>query len=551
MFGALGRDGHANERLTMTSLLRRAPRIGLAAALFASVATVAGATQAEAAKPTAAVAMGDSFISGEGAGAYDSVVDISGRAQGYQDFSAPNSNAFFCHRSTRAQIEVAALPGINERFNIACSGAIPSDIGSPSINRDHGRYVAAQLDQLRAIATTHDIDLVVVNLGANSVGFGDVAAKCVGKFLTDAFTGWWEPWVNIWSPHATTTGACGAGDFPNAAAVARAEGEVAAASRQILNTLAAIDPDGQHRVVFQDYINPLPKEFDRKFHDEDGRRDTRDKFRNLARERYAAGCPVHRGTLTHAHAMSEALGRMVGNVHATMAREYPGADLVYLNVQRSFDGARLCETSASPTNALHAPTRAVTSQTGHVQATLDGNKSDVKKLFENCTTYFQRCQEIWHPNPAGHAVLGQCLSAAWTSTGRLVDCQRRSNGQIVSTTKQPTVYVSLSGGVQGSLNPRTGLPTLVVNMSYHSTLRDAPGLSVVSTQVNAVSQNAGRLPSRTSMSGTYDYRVGCDATGINLRITVTATLSDGSRASGTASYVHDVSDCGGPGVPQR
>lgn len=502
--------------------------------------------------------MGDSFISGEGAefvngthtGPYAAVRDAGGRMQGFQDYSADNSNAYFCHRSDKAEVAVAQLSGISARFNIACSGAIPRDIGQPSYTREHGRYVAAQLDQLRAIATTHDIDLVVINLGANSLGFGDVAAKCIGKFLTDAFTGWWEPWINIWSPHATTTGACGAGDFPDAADIARAEADLAAASRLILHTLDQIDADGQHRVVFQDYVNPLPEDFDVKFHTEDGRSDTRDKFRSLARERYAAGCPVHRGTLRHAHDMSENLGAMISRVHDGMLREFPGSDLVYLDVQQAFDGARLCETTGSPVGALHSPTRAITNSTGRVQQTLDGDKLDVRDLFENCTDYFQRCQEAWHPNSNGHAVLGRCLTAAWTATAPLVDCRRLGDGRIVTDQKLPSVDVSLSGRVQQSLD-RTGMPILAVSASYSAKLQNAPGLSITGVRVTATSVNNGSLPAKTSMSGTYSYDVRCSATQINLRVSVRVTLSDGSVASGGSTFSRNVSDCGGSDIPIR
>ena len=505
---------------------------------------VTGST-ASAAKPTAAVAVGDSFVSGEGAGNYQAVVDRSGIAQGYQDFSAPNDNAYFCHRSANAEINVAELAGINTRFNIACSGGIAADIASPSSERTGGRNVDAQLTQLRAIGETHDIDLVLIGLGANELDFTPISKLCIGNFLTDAFTGWWEPWINIWAPHSTTKGTCGRGDFPNASAVAEAEAELASTVREILDVLDEIDADGTHRVVIQDYVNPMPQEFHRNFHEQNGRRDTRDKFRALARERYAAGCPIHRGALPLAHDLSEDLGTIVENVHDQMLREYPGADLVYLNVQKAFDGARLCETAASPTGALHTPTRAVTSQDGHVQHTLEGNKLDVKKLFENCMTHFQRCQETWHPNAAGHAVLGQCLTAAWRSATPLVDCSR-SGGQVRATSKAPSVNVDLSARVIETLDRRGGA-VLEVSGSYSARLNNAPGLSVRSVRVTATDRSAARLPSKTSMSGTYTYRLRCQPTTINLRVSVELTLSDGQIVNGSGSYRREVSNCGGNG----
>jgi hypothetical protein len=368
--------------------------------------------------------------------------------------------------------------------------------------------------------------------------------------MTDAFVGWWEAWINIWSPHSTTKGACSAGDFPSTADVAAAQAEVEQASRLILQTLQEVDADGEHRVVFQDYVNPMPKEFDRKFHDERGRRDTRDKFRSLARERYAAGCPVHRSMLPLAHDMSERLGGMIGNVHDRMLREYPGADLVYLNVQQAFDGARLCETADSPANALHTPTRAVTSSDGHVQETLDGNKHAVKRLFDNCTDHFQRCQESWHPNAAGHAILGQCLSAAWGAPTTLVDCSRHASGQIVTQMKSPSVSVSMSGRVHQTLGQR-GEDVLSISASYNSSLLNAPGLSIQSTEVTARAYNTFGISfaTRHSSSGTYSYRIPCEATTVHLAVTVRLTLTDGQVVTGQSAYVKNVSGCGGGDIP--
>ena len=82
----------------------------------------AAVRQAALALPTAAVAMGDSFISGEGAGSYQAVTDVNGVAQGFPGWTAANNNAFFCHRSANASIQVAQLPGISARFNLAWVG---------------------------------------------------------------------------------------------------------------------------------------------------------------------------------------------------------------------------------------------------------------------------------------------------------------------------------------------------------------------------------------------------------------------------------------------
>lgn len=403
---------------------------------------VAAPAPAPVSLPTAAVAMGDSFISGEGAGSYQAVVDINGNAQGFPGWSADNSNAYFCHRSANASINQANLPGISARFNLACSGGQPHDMANDSINRASGRTVEAQIDQLVAVSQTHDIDVVLIGLGSNnsSFTFGDAAAECAGRFVADGYIGWWEFWVPIinWiTGSSSPQDPCTVNDLASAAELNTAEAETVAAVRQILQTLDQVDADGQHTVVLQDYTNPLPPDYDNKFYKESRRTDTRDKFRDLVRERYAGGCPAHRASLGPAHQFSQGLGNLVEGVHSTLSAEFPATDLVYLNVQRAFDGARLCENSNSPSGVLATPVRLMDKSGGvptgvHLTSINGTDKLDISRIQGVCSDWFQTCQESWHPNAAGHAVLGECLSAAVAATNDdRIDCVRNpSNGSI-------------------------------------------------------------------------------------------------------------------------
>ncbi|MCZ7438635.1 hypothetical protein O7598_19650 [Micromonospora sp. WMMC241] len=403
----------------------------LALATVALPVAVAPAAPAVAALPTAAVALGDSFISGEGAGAYAPVVDVNGVAQGFPGWSAANANAYFCHRSPNASLFRADLPGISARFNLACSGGQPYDIANASATRAKGRQVAAQLDQLRSVARTHDIDLVLVGLGSNnsSFTFGSVAEKCANRFIADAWTGWWEFWAYLGGPVEQKP--CTDADLGTAAQFASATAETTAALRQLLATLDEVDADGQHRVVFQDYTNPLPYELEQGYWSEDSRDDTRDKFRALGAERYAAGCPIHRASLAPGQRFSQGLGTLVSSVRSTLAAEFPTDDLVYLNVQRAFDGARLCESAGSPANALATPIRLMDGPSGVFVTSLSGyDKLDIQRIANACGTYFQTCQESWHPSAAGHQVLGRCLSGAAVAAARTVSCVRAPDGTI-------------------------------------------------------------------------------------------------------------------------
>ncbi|WP_434743488.1 hypothetical protein [Micromonospora sp. SH-82] len=415
----------------MARFRRTALAVGLSLATAALSSAIVASTPATAALPTAAVALGDSFVSGEGAGAYTPVTDTAGVAQGFPGWTAPNSNAFFCHRSANASLHRADLPGIVDRFNLACSGGQPRDIAAPSADRAKGRQVPAQLDQLRAVGRTHDIDLVLIGLGSNNTSFtfGTVAEKCANRFIADAWTGWWEFWAYLGGPVEQKP--CGDADLATAAQVAAATTETTDAVRRILATLAEIDTDGQHRVVLQDYTNPLPFDLAASLHSEDDRDDTRDKFRALGAERYAAGCPIHRASLLPGHRFSAGLGTLVGSVRATLAAEFPSADLVHLNVQRAFDGARLCESAGSPTGALATPIRLQDRPDGTVVTSLAGkDKIAIQRIANTCVTHFQTCQESWHPNAAGHQVLGRCLSGAAVTTARTVACVRSGDGSV-------------------------------------------------------------------------------------------------------------------------
>jgi len=412
------------------SLLRRSLVTAAVAVTLATTAALpASANEPQpAALPTAAVAIGDSFISGEGGGDYAAVTDVNGVAQGFPGWSAPNANAFFCHRSPNASLFRASLPGIQARFNLACSGGQPHDIATASANREKGRQVAAQLDQLRAVAGTHDVDLVLVGLGSNnsSFTFGDAASVCANRFIADAWTGWWEFWAGD-PPQAP----CTIDDLGTAAEFASATAETTTALRALLTTLAEVDADGQHRVVFQDYTNPLPTDYAQRYHEEDGRADDRDKFRDLGAERYAAGCPAHRASLGAGHLFSQGLGGLVSSAHSTLSAEFPGADLVYLNVQGAFTGARLCEADGSPDNALATPIRLQDGPSGVFVTSLSGkDKIAIQRIAKTCVDYFQTCQESWHPNANGYGVLGQCLSGAANTSARAVACTRGGDGTI-------------------------------------------------------------------------------------------------------------------------
>jgi lysophospholipase L1-like esterase len=133
------------------------------------------------ARPTAIVALGDSEISGEGAGNYQ---------------SGTNGPSNYCHRSLNAWIMVTAIPA-DVHVNLACSGANSSNLrlgGS-------GQYgEASQADQLAALARKYRITNVFVTVGANDdPSFGPTASRCVYAYVFQTGNGCAETDGPTWS----------------------------------------------------------------------------------------------------------------------------------------------------------------------------------------------------------------------------------------------------------------------------------------------------------------------------------------------------------------
>ena len=100
--------------------------------------------------PLTVVAMGDSTVSGEGAGAYSA--DTDGR------------NGDWCHRSANAFVQKVRVPGIAARVNLACSGAPAEQVALGDAKQWGERSQAAQLADL---VKDHRVAVVVIAVGAN------------------------------------------------------------------------------------------------------------------------------------------------------------------------------------------------------------------------------------------------------------------------------------------------------------------------------------------------------------------------------------------------
>src|SRR6201991_2611966 len=140
------------------------------------------------ARPSAIVAMGDSFISGEGGRWLGNGSEPLGTRSG-TDRAAYGcgalgceydparvygaSEANDCHRSDVAPI-VSAPIAVDEKVNLACSGAKARDLWPAAEGGTEHFGEPPEADQLAVVARRDDVRMVVVTVGANDVGFGGV-----------------------------------------------------------------------------------------------------------------------------------------------------------------------------------------------------------------------------------------------------------------------------------------------------------------------------------------------------------------------------------------
>jgi lysophospholipase L1-like esterase len=134
--------------------------------LLAGTLAVAAAPGAVAAPlPTAVVSLGDSAISGEGAGNYEP--------------GTRGENGNWCHRSANALIHRTQLA--ERTINLACSGADSANVSLA----DTTHYTeGSQARRLIDIARTHRVTAVIVQVGANDEPqFADTVLDCIAAWL--------------------------------------------------------------------------------------------------------------------------------------------------------------------------------------------------------------------------------------------------------------------------------------------------------------------------------------------------------------------------------
>lgn len=335
---------------------------------------------------TAAVALGDSFISGEAGrwqgNSFDATfcrrgtdractLDATGLIPTYDSSSAylGASDANGCHRSDVSEILTAGL-AIDEPINIACSGAQTPNIWRASQGGQVYKTEAPQADQLAVIAAQKNVKLVVLSIGGNDLGFADIITACVAAY-------------------ATRTGPCYEAQAANVdAAMETAMAGVGKAIDEIRAVMSGAGfSSSSYRLVVQSYPSPVPRASENRYPEIDNTRTV------------IGGCPFYDADLDYAR---DVLVKTISDNLETVA-DAKGAQ--FLRLTQIFQGREVCSTASS--QSLTFPT-ATTSEWARM---LDvGVQGDL--------------EESLHPNRYGQRAFGDCLGLiAATQRSRDYECR--------------------------------------------------------------------------------------------------------------------------------
>jgi lysophospholipase L1-like esterase len=325
------------------------------------------------ARPTAIVAMGDSFISGEGGrwlgNGSEPLGTRSGTdraASGCGTFGCEyeparvygSSEADGCHRSDVAPIESAPF-AVEEKVSLACSGAKARDL----LPREEGGTAhfgePPQADQLAAVAVRDQVRMIVVTVGANDVGFGELVAECALDWARSPED---EP--------ATCHRDAEAQIQAKLPAATRALTAVLHGVRRTMRAAGYGRPD--YRLVAMGYASPFPE----------GRwfRYPEDGWSRLNE----GGCPVWNADADWSADRATAdLGGALESAAAATGAEY-------LDLTDAFDGHQLCDRRAQRVGP--AGTTPLTAEWFRRLSFLQGST-----------------RESLHPNAYGQRVMGACL----------------------------------------------------------------------------------------------------------------------------------------------
>lgn len=305
--------------------------------------------------PLTIVTMGDSTLSGEGAGDYTA------------DTNGPEGN--WCHRSAKATVHEIAVPGVEGKVNLACSGAPSGQVALGDVKQ---WTEPSQAQQLAELTKTHRVSAVVVALGANDdphfsqlitecfqSWFNDGAAPCSDKIKKD-----WQGRVDAMVPKVSAA---------------------LADIRKVLRTAGYSRED--YQLVVQSYAAPIGP-------------DIPESLRNLD------GCPFREADLRWV------AGEGIPTLTQGLRQAAGSAEARFLDLSRAGTEHEACSGGGDPSTEWFSR---LTVQWDDL-ADIDRAQHAI--------------QESFHPNAAGHAQFAGCLSEFLVTAEPAAACLAGDDGDL-------------------------------------------------------------------------------------------------------------------------
>ncbi len=353
---------HRRSRLTMLATLAC-----LCAALSPAVAHAGPHSPT-----TAAVTLGDSFISGEAGRWQGNSIDATGCRRGtdractldattgliptYDTSSVylGASDADGCHRSDVSELLTAGI-AVDEPISLACSGAVTENIFRASSGGTVYKTEAPQADQLATVAAQKSVKVVVLSIGGNDLGFSSIILGCVEAY-------------------SARQGPCkDAQQAKVSAAMATAMAGVGKAVDEVRAVMTAAGySQNQWRFVLQSYPSPVPRAAENRYPEGD---DTRIAL---------GSCPFYNADSDWAR------DSLVPQISDNLKGVAAAKGVQFLDLRDAFQGREICSTASSQVLTFPSPT---TSEWARV---LDLGVQGVSA-------------ESLHPNRYGQRAFGDCL----------------------------------------------------------------------------------------------------------------------------------------------
>ncbi|MGW0121995.1 GDSL-type esterase/lipase family protein [Streptomyces sp. NPDC003327] len=347
----------------------RALRAFLALCTAAGLASVAAPTAqaSPGSGPTAVVAMGDSYISGEagrwqGNGLSNSGsrygTDRAWTGSGYDPSRVYGSTAGGCHRSDTAEVKSAG-PIAATLINLACSGATTQNVFRASQGGVAYKGEAPQADQLAAVAASHDVELIALSVGGNDLGFADIISTCATDYI-------------VWYSYCH--------DDQQAEVDAKIDGVMASVGKAVDEVRAVMAAagyaSGDYRIVLQSYPSPIPRAAENRYAESGWARTN------------TGGCPFWNADSTWAR------DSLVPQIAGRLKQVAVAKGVQFLDLRDALQGREVCAKASRQATSTIAPS---------------ASTSEWARWIDSQSTQ-GLVQESMHPNAYGQQALGRCLA---------------------------------------------------------------------------------------------------------------------------------------------